>query len=120
MCGAYLVLSILTPIRDLHLTDYENELEDFSLSAEYISQQGYETYRSQLRDSIKANVEAYILDKAQSQAVHLQVEVTLSDDDIPFPVSVILSGQIAPYAKLQMQRIIENELNIPKENQQWI
>lgn len=119
LCGVCLVITVISPLMILHLRDYTDIMDDFAYSAEEISQMGYENYQTELRDSIKTHVEAYILNKAQSHAVHLQVEVTLSDDDMPIPVSVCLYGQISPYAKQRMQNMIEQDLGIKKENQQW-
>jgi hypothetical protein len=59
------------------------------------------------------------LDKAQALNTALEVEVTLSDDEIPIPVKVRLSGKVSPYAKGRLQQIISEELGIERENQIW-
>ena len=68
---------------------------------------------------IKQQLEAYILDKATQYHVDLQVEITLSKTGNAVPVAVSLQGAIAPYAKQQLQEMLENDLGISKENQQW-
>ena len=69
------------------------------------------------RDIIKARIQAYILDKADSFGTQLDVEVILDQDNIP--TSVELRGNISPYAKAQLTGIITENLGIPKEYQLW-
>ena len=47
------------------------------------------------------------------------VEVTLSQDDPPVPEYVEIFGEISPYIKLRLEELIQEELNIAKENQRW-
>jgi hypothetical protein len=72
-----------------------------------------------IRASIKARSEAYILDKAAELALSVEVEVTLSNDEIPLPVSVRVSGKASNYAKSRLQAIITQDLGINKEHQVW-
>lgn len=71
------------------------------------------------REIIKAEAEAYILDKAGSYGLQLEVCVTLREDDIPVPESVCIAGAVSPYARTRLEILIENELGIPKERQLW-
>ena len=70
-----------------------------------------------MADIIKAETEAYILDKASQLNVELSVEVTIDEENIP--TAVTLSGEVSPYARRQLQEIIESDLGIAKENQRW-
>lgn len=71
-------------------------------------------------ESIIAGTEAYILEKTKAMNVDLNVEVELSEDEVPMPAGVKLIGKVAPYAKSVLSDMIERDLNIPKECQIWI
>lgn len=117
MGGLFLIFSILSPILKMDFTGITNFLEDFAVEGEYASASGEEMAEEEYRTIIIQQVEAYILDKASGLGLSLTVEVTLNADDLP--ESVTLCGAAAPYAKLQLQQIIEDDLGIAKENQRW-
>ena len=60
------------------------------------------------------------MEKSSGLNLDLVVEVELSDDEIPVPVAVSLTGNVSPYNKLILSNTISNDLNIPKEKQIWI
>ena len=72
-----------------------------------------------LTASIKAQTESYILEKAKTLDMQIRVEVKMSNDQIPVPCSVTLTGSASPYAKKQMTNMIVNDLGITEENQKW-
>ena len=73
-----------------------------------------------MRTIIKGETEAYILDKAASLGVELEVDVLLEDMYPMAPKTVRLSGSVSPYVRNRLQNIIAEELGISKENQIWI
>ena len=64
--------------------------------------------------------ESYILSKAASQDPGFSVEVILSDGEDPIPESVVISGSLTEAEKQNLQKVLEEELAIAKENQIWI
>ena len=50
----------------------------------------------------------------------LTVEVMLSDDQVPVPRGVRLTGSISPYNKTVLSDWIDEQLGIGKEDQIWI
>ena len=66
---------------------------------------------------IKAETEAYILDKARSYGQELTVEVTLSNEDPPVPEGVCIQGSISPYAKSMLKKCLKEDLMIREEDQ---
>ena len=120
ICGIFITFTIVSPLKDVRIMDMESFVLAFSEDGAYAASFGDEMRVQKLRSDIKERTEAYILDKANALQANLQVEVVLSDDyDMPVPVSVRLSGSISPYAKMQLQRALEDDLGIPKENQVW-
>ena len=119
ICGLFLAFMLIRPVAELDLsalTDWAVRYED---QATLVVEDGQSRTRKALAGLITQQTQAYILDKAQALDTVLEVEVTLSDDDIPIPVKVRLSGKVSPYAKGRLQTIITEDLGIEKENQVW-
>ena len=120
VCTIFLLFTILSPLKTFSAQQLHIWSEEIARSGQEAVDTGYTYYSSQLRQSIKDEIESYIWDKANALQAQLQVDVTLSDDEFPTPVTVRLSGNVSPFAKSQLQQILENELGISKENQQWM
>jgi stage III sporulation protein AF len=75
--------------------------------------------RNALADIIKDRTEAYILDKAAAMGAAITVVVSVSGDEPPVPLGVEISGPVSPYMKLRLEEMIQEDLNIAKENQVW-
>lgn len=118
--GLYLTFVVIQPLARFDLDALTAFTENFAVDGNAVSAGGQELAREAMADIIKSETEAYILDKAGLYRAELSAEVTLSSDPIPVPVSVEIRGSVSPYAKTQLQSIIETELDIPKENQVWI
>ncbi len=117
--GIFMVLTVLTPITKVRLSDLALLKLDISADAQQLVAEGEANAKKAMEESISAQIEAYILGKAAQYGVILEVEVRLSDDPIPVPVSVHLYGNISPYAKALLQNILRDDLGIEKENQIW-
>ena len=107
IAGLFLAFTVIRPVANIRL----DGLSDFTAA--------YSAAGDALAASIKAQTEAYILDKAAALQVELEVDVTLSDGDIPTPSAVLLSGKVSPYAKARLQKMITDDLGIDKERQTW-
>ena len=68
---------------------------------------------------VQEHTEAYIVDKATALHASLSAQVTVSDDEIPIPVAVRLTGAVSPNVRRQMEDFIQEELGITRENQKW-
>ena len=120
LCGAVMAVSIVNPIKQLNMTNMGDFTLDIQEEADQAVLLGENTAMETWRESISQGVEAYILEKAKSMKVDLDVEVELSKDEIPAPVAITLSGKVGPYAKTVLSDTISQELDIPKERQIWI
>lgn len=117
--GLVMFLCVVQPVsqrvweRDISLPDMPIwQWEDMPIS-------GTGTYQSALGDIIKQKTESYILDKASEMGLSVTVNVSVSEEDVPVPESVVIIGSVSPYGKLQLEGLIDQELNISKENQFW-
>ena len=110
---------VISPLKQIRLGDYIGFYDSFLYDAQAASAIGEQQTEDALADIIKQRSEAYILDKAQAMGVNLDVEITLSRDDLPVPVSARIGGTVSPFIKLRLQRLLTEELGIAKENQLW-
>lgn len=120
ICGLFLAFTVIRPIADIQIEDFALFTAEISDDAQAAVSMGEDFNRDSLAEIIKDETEAYILDKARILGAELQVDVTLSRDSQPVPVEVLISGDISPYGKTQLQEIIAEDLGIAKENQLWI
>lgn len=117
--GLVLTLSILSPVVDLGIDKFSQIRTSFSDDAQAFADKGKVYAFDHLAKIIKERTEAYILDKAAQYDAQLEIEVTLSDDDMPIPVAVNIYGAISPYGKQCMMELISNDFGIGEEAQTW-
>lgn len=117
--GIFLAFTVISPIATLEIEKIMTAGSEIEFSGTRIALQGDKEAEEAYRAGIKSRTEAYVLEKAAVLAPGLSVEVTLSEDELPVPCEVILSGEVSPYAKSSIQEILSTDLNIPKEAQIW-
>ena len=118
ICGLFLSFVAINPLVDLDFSGLEGYWESFSLEADAVAAFGKNMAQEAEGDIIKASVESYILDKAETIGAKITAEVMLDQDNIP--MSVELEGNVSPYAKARIAGIIADDLGITKEHQIWI
>lgn len=118
--GIFLVFVAIRPLTQVNLGELPVLSPDYISEAEAASAEGEILAYDTMADIIKSRSEAYILDKAHALQAELTVTVSLSNDHPPVPATVQLSGSVSPYAKSRLERILQEELGISKENQIWI
>lgn len=119
LAGLFLALTVIQPFAKLRITALTDYAHDISVDASSAVDMGTTAAQAALAAGIKAQSEAYILDKADAWDASLSVEVSLSDSIPPTPQKIYLTGQVSPYTKAQLSKIIEDDLGISKENQIW-
>lgn len=118
--GLFLAFTVITPVLKLDFEGAISIVDDYMAEADDAARRGEDLATDAMGEIIKEQTEAYILDKANSYGATVCVSVEVSEDPVPIPVSACLEGNVTPYAKWQLQRMLESDLGIPKENQQWI
>jgi hypothetical protein len=120
IAGLILAFTVIRPVANIRLDGFADFADLYTDAGALAASEGKQLTYDAIRASIKAQTEAYILDKAAGLDLDLEVEVTVSQDEIPVPKSVRLSGKSSPYAKSRLQAIITQELGVEKENQVWM
>lgn len=117
ICGMFLCAVVLRP--------FSGGLPEISLNltpstvqqARNYAYEGSEAAQNAMADIITEELEAYILDKAASLNVSVEVAVTLDHDLLPSAASV--KGDIPSGTQRELEQFLVAELGIPKENQKW-
>lgn len=117
ICGLFLAYTVLSPISRGDFSELTDFPARYETDASEAAAAGEKLARDSVAEIIKSETEAYILDKAESLRAEVTVEVSVNVENVPD--SVTISGAVSPYARRQLQTIIESELGIAKENQQW-
>lgn len=117
--GMIVLITIIAPLKGYRFDKYESYYNDFKISAELQTDYGKSVAEESLSEIIKEQTEAYILEKASELDATLQVSVTMSRETYPTPTHAVLKGDIAPYAKDRLSRIIAKDLGIPEDKQSW-
>ena len=118
--GLFLMIQIWTLFQNFQVDSWYEYISAVETQSDAAIRQGTTFASDQMSQIIKEKAGTYILDIAREYGTDLAVEVEVDESDIPVPTGVRLTGNISPYAKKQLQQMIETELNIPKERQQWI
>ncbi len=118
IAGVFMLLALASPLIHIRLKPTDL-ISDISLQANQITASAADISRDSIGRIIIERTQAYILDKASSLGADLTVDVTLSDDEIPVPISVTIKGNISPYSKKMLAEAITKELGIATEAQIW-
>lgn len=119
LTGLFLSITVISPLAKIRIADAGAYFSSLQVDSAAVIEDGENTANNALGEIIKENTEAYILEKAEKIGLKIDVTVFLSEGLPPVPKSVTISGAAAPYAKMQLQAIIEKDLAIAKENQSW-
>ncbi len=119
LCGLVLTVTVLRPLAGANPEEWLELPFSYSNSARAIAQSGENMAREAMADIIKSEAEAYILDKAAALNADITVEVIVADEGEPVPAAVRIRGQASPYARRRLESIVQTELGIGKEDQQW-
>lgn len=117
--GFVLIITIISPFSNFKIGNIEDIFDDLELNPNQIISEGEIIADLTSRDIIKERSEAYILDKASDMGLTVEVEVTLNDTVPSSPYSIEITGNISPYSKMQLSKIITTDLAIPEDRQKW-
>lgn len=119
LSGILMAITVLAPLGNITFNGISEFWDDLSGDAEKYVLQGAFIAENEKADIIKDQSEAYILDKANRMGLQITVEVELDGQNGNIPHSVVVSGNVSPYAQMQLGSYMEQNLGIAKENQKW-
>lgn len=118
VCGVFLTLVLIEPLRMFDPEDLTNPLEDYSAMAQAASDAGMTQAREAMISHISQQSAAYILDKADEMGAQIQVEVEV-DPDTFYPVFATMTGAVTPFEKETLSGFLEENLLIERSAQRW-
>ena len=118
--GLFLAFCVISPVSNLRLPELTEVGADLKEEAAAASQSGEAMAGDAVSESISAQLEAYILDKAGAMGLDVEAELQVDPSQGCLPKSLTLWGD-APVQKRQrfIQQIAE-DLGIREEDVQWI
>lgn len=120
LSGLFMALAVISPIVKLELDNISEYINNYQIQGENAVHAGIEYSQTEAAAIIKANTQAYILDKAQKLGAEIEVEVQLDGKSPPIPCAVTLKGHVSPFVKQRLTQYIYDDLGIAEENQTWI
>lgn len=117
--GLFLAFCVIRPVSDIRLPELADIGETIREEAASAVETGEEMALESARDSISEQLEAYILDKAASLGLDIQVEVFLTQDDTFLPESVTIRGSGTTQQKKELTEEITDALGITQEDITW-
>lgn len=119
MCGVFLLVTAISPVLRVQIHNFTGYWDDLHSDANFIIENSEADAFEEACNIIKAQSEAYILDKASLLGLDVKVVITLNDTVPPSPYIVEIKGAVSPYLKQKLQKIILDDLAIPEERQIW-
>lgn len=119
--GLLVLLAVLQPLGSLEYSDMSEILLSYRIQSQAYSA-GLETENIQLiKTIIEEETAAYIQDKAAGLGIVCKADVTcLTDDEgIPYPASVVISGELEEGQVRTLRGMIEGELAIAVGDQHY-
>ena len=117
--GLFLAFCVIRPVSDIRLPELADIGESIREEAASAVTAGEEMAMDSARDSISEQLEAYILDKAASLGLDIQVEVFLTQDETFLPESVTVRGSGTARQKKELMEEITDALGITQEDITW-
>ena len=104
----------------MDLTDFRQVISSYMLDPAASFPEDNEAEGNFTAERISMQCEEYILDKAKAIGMNIQVEVHLNEDMFyPLPVRVMISGRYSPWQKEKLSLILEQDLGVPGNQQEW-
>ena len=115
-----LLFAVVAPILKIDAGSVAKSIAMMQMDAEQMRTGVEVKNREILSELIKERCETYILDKAERMSVNVQAEITMSEEgEYPYPVFVQISGTLSVEDRTYLQKLIEQDLGIPPEQQEW-
>ena len=117
--GVFIIFTVIAPVVRVEFQDFQDFYRGISEDAQAVAREGELMSQQSVQAIIKQQLEAYILDKASSLNLNVDIDLTLTDATLATPEKITISGNTSPYGKKMLQAFLVEEMGIPEEMQQW-
>lgn len=122
VCGVLVIIAVISPLTQCDEEYISMDLAEYRARAEEITGDAETSDMNLSRSIIEEELEEYILDKAEEAgAADIEVNITAewNSDGYWYPYKVTITGNVSPSARSSLCSVIESELGIPTERQNW-
>ncbi len=109
------ILILLVVIAPLSKVDVSSLSDIFAETPQVDRDTYHEAFREQVQSAAQAHVERIALEYGCS----VQVQVEVSDDEVPIPIGIRIIGAPSAQQFAQISEYIDSQLGIAKEQQIW-
>lgn len=117
LSGLILTIVVIRPIVQMELPSLKEITLPQMSDADFAVEEGKELAQDSMQDIMKSTCEAYILNKASELGADIHVNVSVNSQHIPFAAKIM--GEVTSDIRKQLERTLEEDLGITKENQSW-
>ncbi len=122
VCGVMMMIALMSGAADFDYSAYAARFSEYRQQAQTLID-GTENSGTQLvRSVIEAELESYILDKAEACGVsdaEVAVSARWSSDGYWYPDTVTIAGQFDEQTRREISRYITAELGVQEIDQRW-
>ena len=119
LCGTFLAFTFLDPVINLPLDSLSYPITIKLEEGRDAIADGIMISENASRQEITRQIAEVITEKANEFGLEVSVEVVFSDESTLIPIGLRIAGDVTPYAKIQIQHYIRNELGISEEDISW-
>lgn len=117
--GIVILLVAVVPLLRLDMRDFSEVLSRFDAAYVLDTDQIAKTQSELLGKHVRQTSEDYILRKAEELGAKISAEVTVTQEEYPTPLSVVLTGSVTQSQREKLSEYIQTALGIPAERQKW-
>ena len=119
--GLLLLIVVLSPVVHLDEFHFQEKISQFLSVSDAMELEYASDNREAMDRIISENCTEYILDKAESLGMAVDVKIQMDEDAaVSYPIGVTIYGAYNSDQKSQMSVILEQDLGIPPSEQEWI
>lgn len=122
ICGMAMIVVLVSPVLDFDYDTFAQYISGYSYDTDVQEKNLDEENERLTRRIIQEEVNAYILDKAQSVgAVDVMVlaQTKMDEDGAWYPWEVTVEGKFTSEQQQEVQNTIEGDIGIPPDRQYW-
>lgn len=114
-----MTITIIAPFLSISVDGLSNYMHTIEMDANGIVSRAQEQAKNDLQAIITEKVETYIINKAATYDAEISVSVEIPASDSLIPDTITIEGEVSPYIKEILVKIIEDDLGIPEDRQIW-
>lgn len=119
ICSGFLMCTIISPFVNLKLQDISWYIESSHSEADDIVAYAEKQAITDAEAIIIERTQTYIEDKATEYGAEITAVVSITAPESLIPDTITIDGEVSPYTRRVLQRIIRDELGIGEEKQIW-